>query len=52
MDDTEAMRDMARLARRVRRRPGLTQMEFAHRIDVPHETIRNREQGKRGPRAT
>ena len=24
-------------------------MEFARRIDVPHETIRNREQGKRGP---
>ena len=28
---------------------GLTQMEFARRIDVPHETIRNWEQGKRGP---
>ena len=48
-DDVEAMRDMARFARRVRRRLGLTQVEFARRIDVPHETIRNWEQGKRGP---
>ncbi len=48
-DDAEAMQDMARFARRVRRRLGLTQVEFAHRIGVPHETIRNWEQGKRGP---
>ena len=48
-DDAEAMRDMARFARRVRRRLGLTQVEFARRIDVSHETIRNWEQGKRGP---
>ena len=48
-DDAEAMQDMARYARRVRRRLGLTQVEFARRIDVPHETIRNWEQGKRGP---
>ena len=48
-DDTEAMRDMARYARRVRKRLGLTQVEFARRIDVPHETIRNWEQGKRCP---
>ena len=48
-DDAEAMRDMARFTRRVRRRLGLTQVEFARRIDVPHETIRNWEQGKRGP---
>ena len=48
-DDAEAMRDMAQFARRVRRRLGLTQEEFARRIDVPHETIRNWEQGKRGP---
>ena len=45
-DDAEAMRDMARFARRVRRRLGLTQVEFARRM---HETIRNWEQGKRGP---
>ena len=43
------MQDMARYARRVRRRLGLTQIEFARRIDVSHETIRNWEQGKRGP---
>ena len=40
-DEDEAMQDMARYARRVRRRLGLTQMELARRIDVPHETIRN-----------
>ena len=48
-DDAEAMRDIARFARRVRRRLGLTQVEFARRINVPHETIRNWEQGKRSP---
>ena len=48
-DDAEAMRDMAQYARRVRRRLGLTQVELARRIDVPHETIRNWEQGKRCP---
>ncbi len=48
-DEAQAMQDMARYARRVRRRLGLTQVEFARRIDVPLETIRNWEQGKRGP---
>ena len=48
-DDSEAARDMARYARRVRERLGLTQCEFARRIDVPQETIRNWEQGKRRP---
>ena len=48
-DDAEAMRDMARFTRRVRKRMGLTQVEFARRIDVSLETIRNWEQGKRGP---
>ena len=48
-DGAEAMRDMARFARRVRGRLGLTQVEFARRIDVSHETVRNWEQGKRGP---
>ena len=48
-DEAQAMQDMARYARRVRRRLGLTQVEFARRIDVSHETIRNWEQGKRGP---
>ena len=48
-DDAEAMRDMAKFARRVRKRLGFTQHEFARRIDVPQETIRNWEQGKRRP---
>ncbi|MDE2719293.1 helix-turn-helix domain-containing protein [Candidatus Palauibacter polyketidifaciens] len=48
-DDAEAMRDMARFTRRVRKRMGFTQVEFARRIDVSLETIRNWEQGKRGP---
>ena len=48
-DDAEAMQDMARYARRIRRRLGLSQMELARRIGVPHETIRNWEQGKRCP---
>ena len=48
-DDAEAMQDMARHARRIRRRLGLSQMELARRIHVPHETIRNWEQGKRCP---
>ena len=38
-DDAEAMKDMAQYARRVRRRLGLTQVEFARRSDVPRETI-------------
>jgi len=48
-DDAETMQDMARYARRIRRRLGLSQVELARRIDVPHETIRNWEQGKRCP---
>lgn len=48
-DGEEAMRDAAKFARRVRRRLGLTQSEFSLRIDVPLDTIRNWEQGKRCP---
>ena len=48
-DEEEAMQDMARYARRVRRRMGLSQTEMARRIDVSPETIRNWEQGKRCP---
>ena len=36
--------------RELRRRAHLTQMEFASRLGVPVETIRNWEQGKRMPR--
>jgi len=48
-DDAKAMDDVARYARRVRRRLGLTQLEFSARINVSQETIRNWEQGKRCP---
>ena len=48
-DDAEVMQDAARFVRRVRQRLGLTQQEFARRIDVPLDTIRNWEQGKRHP---
>ena len=37
-------------ARDLRRRARLTQIEFAARLGVPVETIRNWEQGKRMPR--
>jgi putative transcriptional regulator len=36
--------------RELRRRARLTQIEFARRLGVPVETIRNWEQGKRTPR--
>jgi len=49
VDEAEAMQDAARFARRVRKRLGLSQAAFAQRIDVPLETIRNWEQGKRYP---
>jgi putative transcriptional regulator len=48
-DDAQAMQDTAQFARRVRRRLGFSQAEFASRIDVSLETIRNWEQGKRSP---
>ena len=49
IDNDEAMQDAARFARRVRKRLGLTQLEFSERIDVSLDTIRNWEQGKRRP---
>jgi putative transcriptional regulator len=33
-DNEEAMQDAAKFARRVRRRLGLSQLEFSHRIDI------------------
>ncbi len=48
-DDEAAKRDAARYVRRVRRRLGFSQSEFAERIDVSLDTIRNWEQGKRCP---
>lgn len=40
----------AEYARRIRSQVRLTQAEFAARIGVPIETVRNWEQGKRSPR--
>ena len=48
-DEAQALQDAADYARRVRRRLGLSQAEFADRIDVSLDTIRNWEQGKRCP---
>jgi putative transcriptional regulator len=48
-DEALAMQDAAKFARRVRVRLGLSQAEFSQRIDVPLDTIRNWEQGKRCP---
>jgi putative transcriptional regulator len=42
--------DPAVFVRQVRARCGLTQAAFAERIEVPIETVRNWEQGKRSPR--
>src|SRR5579864_8151940 len=45
-DDTEAAKDAAAWVRRVRRRAGLSQAEFARRIGIPVATVRSWEQGK------
>jgi putative transcriptional regulator len=42
--------DPAQFVRQVRARCGLTQAAFAEKIEVPIETVRNWEQGKRSPR--
>ncbi|MEP7032047.1 MAG: helix-turn-helix domain-containing protein [Pseudolabrys sp.] len=43
-------KDPAAFVRYVRSRCGLTQAAFAEKIEVPIETVRNWEQGKRSPR--
>ena len=43
-------KDPASFVREVRARCGLTQAAFADKIEVPIETVRNWEQGKRSPR--
>jgi len=48
-DDAAGAQDAALYARRVRRRTGLTQADFASRLGVPVDTVRNWEQGKRLP---
>ena len=42
--------DPSAFVRHVRARCGLTQAAFAEKIEVPLETVRNWEQGKRSPR--
>jgi len=49
LDDAESRQESARFVRQVRRRLGLSQAEFSIRVDVPLNTIRNWEQGKRQP---
>jgi putative transcriptional regulator len=49
IDEVDSMLDAAKFAKRVRKRLGLTQAEFSHRLDIPLDTIRNWEQGKRSP---
>lgn len=46
LDDGEAAKDAAAWVRRVRRRAGLSQAEFARRIGVSVATVRGWEQGK------
>ena len=48
-DENNAMEEMALYTRRIRQGLGLTQGEFARRIRVSPETVRNWEQGKRCP---
>ena len=48
-DDASAIEDAAKFTRKVREQLGLSQAEFAIRINVSLDTIRNWEQGKRCP---
>ena len=48
-DEAEALRDSGRYLRRIRRRLGLSQIEFAERTHVSVTSIRHWEQGKRYP---
>ncbi len=48
-DDAEAAKDGAAWVRRVRRRAGLSQAEFARRIGISVATVRGWEQGKLAP---
>lgn len=50
MPDDASPRAVVPVVRNLRLRAKLTQAEFAARLGVPLETIRNWEQGKRSPR--
>ncbi len=47
VDDREDMQQEGRFVRKLRRRIGLTQIEFARKIDVPVSTVREWESGRR-----
>lgn len=51
-DTQEAMADMGAHIRSVRERVGMTQTEFAQRIGISVDTLRNWEQGRRYPTGT
>ena len=51
-DNQEAMADMGEYIRGVRARVGMTQREFANRIGISVDTLRNWEQGRRFPTGT
>lgn len=48
-DELAALKDAGAYTRRIRRRLGLTQVQLATKLDVPLDTLRNWEQGKRYP---
>ena len=48
-DEMAALADTVDYARQIRRRLGLTQVQLATKLDVPIDTLRNWEQGKRYP---
>ena len=49
MDTLQAKADGAAYVRGIRERLGFSQPDFAQRINVPLDTLRNWEQGKRKP---
>jgi putative transcriptional regulator len=48
-DELAALVDAGEYTRRIRMRLGLTQVQLAAKLDVPIDTLRNWEQGKRYP---
>ena len=48
-DEIAALMDAGAYTRQIRRRLGLTQVQLAAKLDVPLDTLRNWEQGKRYP---